>query len=160
MTVGGFIATNFANASFTAIWSRRKLPPASTTANCFEFLFLPGFSTREAVSTVSGRGVGLNVVQSMVQEAGGSVTVTSEPGAGTVFRLTLPVTRSVIKVIRLQVEGEFYAVPLVRIDRVAHLEPAITAASGHSNSRRKMGSLPMHPERCRRSNSTARRCPS
>ncbi|MGA2218965.1 MAG: response regulator [Terracidiphilus sp.] len=91
-----------------------------------EFLFLPGFSTREAVSTVSGRGVGLNVVQSMVQEAGGSVTVTSEPGAGTVFRLTLPVTRSVIKVIRLQVEGEFYAVPLVRIDRVAHMEPAIT----------------------------------
>jgi two-component system sensor histidine kinase and response regulator WspE len=90
-----------------------------------EFLFLPGFSTREAVSTVSGRGVGLNVVQSTVQEAGGSVTVTSEPGAGTVFRLTLPVTRSVIKVIRLQVEGEFYAVPLVRIDRVAHLEPAI-----------------------------------
>jgi len=93
----------------------------------FEFLFLPGFSTREAVSTVSGRGVGLNVVQSTVQEAGGSVTVTSEPGAGTVFRLTLPVTRSVIKVIRLQVEGEFYAVPLFRIDRVAHLEPSITA---------------------------------
>ena len=91
-----------------------------------EFLFLPGFSTRESVSTVSGRGVGLNVVQSMVQEAGGSVTVASEPGAGTVFRLTLPVTRSVIKVIRLQVEGEFYAVPLVRIDRVAHLEPTVT----------------------------------
>ncbi|SNT14785.1 two-component system, chemotaxis family, sensor histidine kinase and response regulator WspE [Granulicella rosea] len=88
-----------------------------------EFLFLPGFSTRESVSAVSGRGVGLNVVQTMVQEAGGSVTVTSDPGAGSVFRLTLPVTRSVIKVIRLQVEGEHYAVPLVRIDRVAHLEP-------------------------------------
>lgn len=96
-----------------------------------EFLFLPGFSTREAVSTVSGRGVGLNVVQSMVQEAGGSVTVTSEPGTGTVFRLTLPVTRSVIKVIRLQVEGEFYAVPLVRIDRVAHLEPAVAAPAAN-----------------------------
>jgi two-component system sensor histidine kinase and response regulator WspE len=107
----------------------RNLVTAETAAGLndselLEFLFLPGFSTREAVSTVSGRGVGLNVVQSMVQEAGGSVTVTSEPGAGTVFRLTLPVTRSVIKVIRLQVEGEFYAVPLVRIDRVAHLEPA------------------------------------
>jgi len=88
-----------------------------------EFLFLPGFSTRDSVSAVSGRGVGLNVVQTMVQEAGGSVTVTSEPGTGSVFRLTLPVTRSVIKVIRLQVEGEHYAVPLVRMDRVAHLEP-------------------------------------
>ena len=69
--------------------------------------------------------MGLNVVQSMVQAAGGSVVVQSEPGAGTIFRLTLPVTRSVIKVIRVQVEGELYAVPLVRIDRVAKLEPRI-----------------------------------
>ena len=92
-------------------------------AELLEFLFLPGFSTRESVNAVSGRGVGLNVVQSMVQEAGGSVVVRSEPEAGTTFRLTLPVTRSVIRVIRIQVEGELYAVPLVRIDRVAHLEP-------------------------------------
>jgi len=97
-----------------------------------EFLFLPGFSTREEVSTLSGRGVGLNVVQSMVQEAGGAVTVTSEPGAGTAFRLTLPVTRSVLKVLRVQVEGEIYAVPLVRIDRVAHLEPAALADAAES----------------------------
>jgi two-component system sensor histidine kinase and response regulator WspE len=61
----------------------------------------------------------------MVQEAGGSVVVQSDPGYGTVFRMTLPVTRSVIKVIRVQIEGEFYAVPLVRIDRVAVLEPVI-----------------------------------
>lgn len=93
-------------------------------AELLEFLFLPGFSTRESVNAVSGRGVGLNVVQSMVQEAGGSVVVRSEPGAGTTFRLTLPVTRSVVRVISIQVEGELYAVPLVRIDRVAHLEPA------------------------------------
>ncbi len=88
-----------------------------------EFVFLPGFSTRNAANAVSGRGVGLNVVQTMVQEAGGSVVVSSDPGYGTVFRMTLPVTRSVLKVIRLQVEGETYAVPLVRIDRVAKLTP-------------------------------------
>lgn len=92
-----------------------------------EFLFLPGFSTRDEVSAVSGRGVGLNVVQSMVQEAGGSVVVQSQPGAGTVFRMTLPVTRSVAKVIRVQVEGELYAVPLVRIDRVAQMAVTIPA---------------------------------
>ncbi len=108
----------------------RNLVTAETAAGLadnelLEFIFLPGFSTRDAVSALSGRGVGLNVVQSMVQEAGGSVTVTSDPGVGTVFRLTLPVTRSVIKVIRLQVEGETYAVPLVRIDRVAHLQPTV-----------------------------------
>jgi two-component system sensor histidine kinase and response regulator WspE len=92
-------------------------------AELLEFLFLPGFSTRDSVNAVSGRGVGLNVVQSMVQEAGGSVVVRSAPDTGTIFRLTLPVTRSVVRVIRIQVEGEQYAVPLVRIDRVAHLEP-------------------------------------
>ncbi len=104
----------------------RNLVSAETAAGLseselLEFLFLPGFSTRDAVSAVSGRGVGLNVVQSMVQEAGGSVVVQSQPGAGTVFRMTLPVTRSVVKVIRVQVEGELYAVPLVRIDRVAQM---------------------------------------
>lgn len=106
----------------------RNLVSAETAAGLsetelLEFLFLPGFSTRDAVNAVSGRGVGLNVVQSMVQEAGGSVIVSSEPGFGTVFRMTLPVTRSVIKVIRVEVEGERYAVPLVRIDRVARLAP-------------------------------------
>ena len=91
----------------------------------FEFLFLPGFSTKDEVSTTSGRGVGLNVVQSMVQEAGGAVTVSSEEGVGTVFRLTLPVTRSMLKVIRVQCEGEFYAIPMVRIERVLHAAPVV-----------------------------------
>jgi two-component system sensor histidine kinase and response regulator WspE len=110
------VSRNLVTAETAAGLSEREL---------LEFLFLPGFSTREQVSDISGRGVGLNVVQSMVQEAGGSVTVTAESGAGTVFRMTLPVTRSVIKVIRVQVEGELYAVPLVRIDRVAKLEPIL-----------------------------------
>jgi len=106
----------------------RETADGLSDAELLEFLFLPGFSTRETVSAVSGRGVGLNVVQSMVQEAGGSVVVHSDPATGTTFRLTLPVTRSVIRVIRIQVEGELYAVPLVRIDRVAQLEPIANPA--------------------------------
>ncbi|HKF48944.1 MAG TPA: response regulator [Terracidiphilus sp.] len=107
---------------------RRNLASADTVAGLseaelLEFLFLPGFSTRETTSVLSGRGVGLNAVQSMVQEAGGAVTVTSHPGTGTTFRLTLPVTRSVIRVIRILVDGEVFSVPLVRIDRVAQFEP-------------------------------------
>jgi len=106
----------------------RNLAPADTVAGLtenelLEFLFLPGFSTRDAVSHLSGRGVGLNVVQSMVQEAGGAVTVTSTPGVGTTFRLTLPVTRSVVRVIRVMVEGEMFSIPMVRVDHVAVLEP-------------------------------------
>jgi two-component system sensor histidine kinase and response regulator WspE len=107
---------------------RRNLAPPDTVpglseAELLEFLFLPGFSTRDTISVLSGRGVGLNAVQSMVQEAGGAVLVTSNLGAGTVFRLTLPVTRSVIRVIRVLAGGELFSVPMVRIDHVAHLEP-------------------------------------
>ena len=107
---------------------QRNLAPAETAAGLteqelLEFLFLPGFSTRETTSLLSGRGVGLNVVQSMVHEAGGAVTLTSTPGAGTTFRLTLPVTRSVIRVIRVMAEGELFSIPMVRIDHVEYLEP-------------------------------------
>lgn len=106
---------------------RRNLAPAETAAGLsepelLEFLFLPGFSTRDTTSVLSGRGVGLNVVQSMVQEAGGSVVVHSTRGAGTEFRLTLPVTRSVIRAIRVLAEGEMYSIPMVRIDHIALME--------------------------------------
>jgi two-component system sensor histidine kinase and response regulator WspE len=94
-----------------------------TEAEVLEFLFLPGFSTRDVASHLSGRGVGLNVVQSMVHEAGGAVTVSSTQGAGTMFRLTLPITRSVIRVIRVLADGELFSVPMVRIDHVMHVEP-------------------------------------
>jgi two-component system sensor histidine kinase and response regulator WspE len=107
---------------------RRNLAPLETIpglseAELLEFLFLPGFSTRDTTSVLSGLGVGLNVVQSMVQEAGGAVTVSSTLGAGTVFRLTLPVTRSVIRVIRVLADGELFSVPMVRVDHVGCIEP-------------------------------------
>ena len=83
-----------------------------------EFLFLPGFSTRDTVTEISGRGFGLDVVQSMVHEAGGAVRIESTLGKGTAFHLTLPVTRSLLRVLIVEAEGEVYAVPLVRISRV------------------------------------------
>lgn len=106
---------------------KRNLAPAETAvglseSELLEFLFLPGFSTRDTTSVLSGRGVGLNVVQSMVQEAGGSVVVHSTRDAGTEFRLTLPVTRSVIRAIRVMAEGEMYSIPMVRIDHIALME--------------------------------------
>ena len=86
-------------------------------AELFEFLFLPGFSTAPAVTDLSGRGVGLNVVQSMLQEVGGMVRVTSRVGQGTTFVLQLPITRSVVRALLVEIESEPYAVPLTRIER-------------------------------------------
>ncbi len=84
-----------------------------------EFLFLPGFTTRLTVTEISGRGFGLDVVQSMVHEAGGAVRVQSSPGEGASFDVTLPVTRSILRILRVEADDEVYAVPMARIARVA-----------------------------------------
>jgi two-component system sensor histidine kinase and response regulator WspE len=90
-------------------------------AELLEFLFLPGFSTKDAVSEISGRGVGLDVVQNMVRAVGGVVRVTTKPGRGTRFTLQLPITRSVIRALLVRIAGEPYAFPLNRIDRILAL---------------------------------------
>ena len=90
-----------------------------------EFLFLPGFTTSERVTEISGRGVGLDVVQSMVKGVGGTVRVASQPGVRTVFTLQLPITMSVIRALLVQIAGEPYAFPLTRID---HILPVPQAA--------------------------------
>lgn len=87
-----------------------------------DFLFLPGFSTKEQVTEVSGRGVGLDVVQSMVHTVRGSVRVASRFGKGTRFVLQLPITVSVIRALLVEVAGEPYAFPLNRIDRIFMLD--------------------------------------
>ena len=84
-------------------------------AELLEFLFLPGFTMKETVTEISGRGVGLDVVQTMIKEVGGSVRVSSQLGQGTHFQLHLPLTLSVLRTLLVEIAGEPYAFPLARI---------------------------------------------
>jgi two-component system sensor histidine kinase and response regulator WspE len=86
-------------------------------AELFQFLFLPGFSMKGSVTDISGRGVGLDVVQDMVRRVRGTVRVTSQLGGGTRFLLQLPVTLSVVRTLLAEVGGEPYAFPLGAILR-------------------------------------------
>jgi two-component system sensor histidine kinase and response regulator WspE len=95
-----------------------------TELELLEFLFLPGFSTKDQVTEISGRGVGLDVVQSLVKAVGGSVRVATQPGRQTVFTLQLPITMSVIRALLVDVGGEPYAFPLTRIDRILFCQHA------------------------------------
>jgi len=92
-----------------------------TRSELLEFLFLPGFSTAGRVSEISGRGVGLDVVFSMAQEVGGSVRVDTTEGLGSRFLMLLPLTLSVLRTLLVDINGETYAMPLTRIDRVLRL---------------------------------------
>lgn len=87
-----------------------------------DFLFLPGFSTAKAVTDLSGRGVGLDVVQTTVHEVGGSVEVHTELGRGSTFRMRLPVTLSVLRAAIVSIGGEPYAMPLARMERIDRLD--------------------------------------
>jgi two-component system sensor histidine kinase and response regulator WspE len=87
-------------------------------AELYDFLFLPGFSTASGVTEISGRGVGLDVVQAMVAEVGGTIRVHAALGAGASFGLQLPLTLSVIRALLVEIAGEPYAFPLTRIDRL------------------------------------------
>lgn len=90
-------------------------------AELMDFLFLPGFSTREQVTEISGRGVGLDVVHSVVQEMHGIVHATAHIGAGMRFHLQLPLTLSVMRSLMVEIAGEPYAFPLAQIYRTLKL---------------------------------------
>jgi two-component system sensor histidine kinase and response regulator WspE len=87
----------------------------------FEFLFLPGFTMAEAVTEISGRGVGLDVVQNMVKSVRGAVRLSTQPGRGLRVQLQLPLTLSVLRALLVEVAGEPYAIPLSRITRALKL---------------------------------------
>lgn len=86
-----------------------------------EFLFLPSFSTKEEVTDISGRGVGLDVVLDTVQKMRGSVETTTKLGEGTRFHMRLPLTMSVMSSLIAEISGEPYAFPLARIIRAVKL---------------------------------------
>ncbi len=84
-----------------------------------DFIFRPGFSTAEQVTEVSGRGVGMDVVQSVLHRLKGSISVETHPGKGTTFRLKLPLTLAIIKALLFWVEQRLYAIPLNAVVEIA-----------------------------------------
>ncbi|HOJ28693.1 MAG TPA: chemotaxis protein CheW [Spirochaetota bacterium] len=98
----------------------------------YNFIFTPGFSTSDVVTDISGRGVGMNVVQETVNELNGSVAIESEPGMGTRFILSFPLTLAIIPAIMVRVQRELYAIPLSDvIETIKILPEEITTIEGH-----------------------------
>ncbi len=101
-------------------------------AEVLEFIFHPGFSTADQVTEISGRGVGMDVVQSVVQRLKGAISIQSQPGQGATFVIKLPLTLAIIKSLLLRIQGRLYAIPLnavVEISRAS--EGAVHRVDNH-----------------------------
>lgn len=90
-------------------------------ADLLQYLLLPGFTLKNTVTPISGRGVGLDVVQNMVRSVRGNLRITTQPGKGMRFQMQLPLTLSVVRSLLVEIAGEPYAIPLPQISRALKL---------------------------------------
>jgi two-component system chemotaxis sensor kinase CheA len=93
-----------------------------TEREIFNLIFLPGFSTAEKVTNVSGRGVGMDVVKTNVEKIGGTVDVQSTPGRGTTVRVKIPLTLAIIPALVVTCGGDRYAIPQVSLLELVRIE--------------------------------------
>ena len=92
-------------------------------ADAVRIIFLPGFSTAEKISDISGRGVGMDVVRSKIESLSGHVDVETHVNEGSVFKIKLPLTLAIIQAMLVKVQEEVYAVPLGSIDSTINIQP-------------------------------------
>ena len=92
-------------------------------SQCLELILLPGFSTKEEISSVSGRGVGMDVVKTNIQKLNGVINIQSEPDRGTVITISLPLTLAILPVLILRLGDQSFAVPLSMVREILSITP-------------------------------------
>jgi len=115
-----------------------------SSEECLHLVFLPGFSTKQEVTDISGRGVGMDVVQSRIRELSGQIQIQSELGRGSRFMIRVPLTLAILPTLLVQAGEDVYALPLARVMEVLH---APNASLGWFDGRavldRKSHTLPL-----------------
>jgi two-component system sensor histidine kinase and response regulator WspE len=95
-----------------------QMVAAMSHPELMEFLFLPAFSLKGGITEISGRGVGLDIVHDTIRQQNGTVRIESELGKGFRTSITLPLTQSIVRALVVDVKGEAYAVPIVKVERI------------------------------------------
>jgi len=103
---------------------------ARTNEEAFQLVFLPGFSTKEVASSVSGRGVGMDVVKTAVEKHRGSIRITSNLGSGTSFLIRLPIELSIVPTMLVRTAGASLAMPMSVVQRVVELPEIFESVAG------------------------------
>ena len=93
-------------------------------AQSLALILLPGFSTKDEISSVSGRGVGMDVVKTNIEKLNGTIIITSEPGKGSTFTISLPLTLAILPVLLLRLCNQSFAVPLSLVREILSISPS------------------------------------
>ncbi len=89
---------------------------------CFQLIFAPGFSTKDEISDISGRGVGMDVVKTRIVQLNGSVEINSELGVGTTLQIKVPLTLAIMPTLMVSLKKQIFALPLVNVNEIFHLD--------------------------------------
>jgi len=97
-----------------------------TDSECFNLIFLPGFSTKEKISDISGRGVGMDVVKTRIAQLNGVVEIFSQRGKGTTLSIKVPLTLAIMPTLMVKLKNQTFALPLVNVSEILHLDLRLT----------------------------------
>lgn len=93
-----------------------------TDVECYNLIFAPGFSTKEKISDISGRGVGMDVVKTGITSLNGSIEIDSELGKGTVISIKVPLTLAIMSTLMVRLKEQLFSLPLVNVNEIFHLD--------------------------------------
>ena len=99
-------------------------------AQLLDVIFEPGFSTAASLTELSGRGVGMDVVRTNLEQVRGNIRIETQPGIGTTFIIRVPLTLSIVKVMLLERSGFFFAVSVDSVKEIIHFQPDLVTADG------------------------------
>ena len=93
-----------------------------TDVECYNLIFAPGFSTKEQISDISGRGVGMDVVKTGITSLNGSIEIDSELGKGTIINIKVPLTLAIMSTLMVRLKEQLFSLPLVNVNEIFHLD--------------------------------------
>jgi two-component system chemotaxis sensor kinase CheA len=116
---------------------------AQSAEEAYQLIFLPGFSTKDVASSVSGRGVGMDVVKTAVEKHRGAIRIDSRLGAGTTFTIRLPIELSIVPTMLVHTSGAALGMPMAVVERVVELPDVFASVGGQPVFRDQGRPLPV-----------------